>query len=245
VGSIEGNGGVFLGSDTLLVGSNNSATTFSGVIQDGGLHGGTGGSVTKIGLGTLTLSGANTYTGNTTVTAGVLGVNGSISSNTFISRGGTLAGIGRVNGNVSNHRGTVAPGDFTGALSILGDYTQTDGTLAINIASLADFSVLDISGVATLSGLLDPLLIGDYIPNVGDQFTFLDYSSLSGSLFIHDRNIDGVPEHWEVVYESTYATLAVVAGNVPVPDTGSTFLLLTSSVLILLRARKRFRCEQS
>ena len=62
-GSIEGSGLVFLGGVNLTVGTNNLSTTFSGLMQDGGFSGGTGGSLTKIGTGTLTLSGANTYTG--------------------------------------------------------------------------------------------------------------------------------------------------------------------------------------
>ena len=45
------------------------STTFSGVIQDGGQAGGIGGSLTKIGLGTLALTGPNTYTGRTTIPA--------------------------------------------------------------------------------------------------------------------------------------------------------------------------------
>src|SRR5207245_7479568 len=58
-------------------------TLFSGVIQDGGLSGGTGGSLTKVGTGTLTLTGANTYSGGTTISAGTLqlgngGTSGSI-----------------------------------------------------------------------------------------------------------------------------------------------------------------------
>ena len=63
IGSIEGSGIVFLGARNLTLGSNNLSTTFSGVIQDGGTAGGAGGSLTKIGSGKLTLSGANTYTG--------------------------------------------------------------------------------------------------------------------------------------------------------------------------------------
>ena len=52
----------------LTVGTNNNSTTFSGTLSDAGL----GGSLTKIGTGTLTLSGTNTYTGGTTVTNGEL-----------------------------------------------------------------------------------------------------------------------------------------------------------------------------
>ncbi len=56
VGSIEGDGQMFLGWEALTVGSNSLSTTFSGVIQDGG-------SLIKIGRGVLTLANSNTYTG--------------------------------------------------------------------------------------------------------------------------------------------------------------------------------------
>jgi acetyltransferase-like isoleucine patch superfamily enzyme len=65
LGSIEGSGTVFLGSFELKVGGNDRSTTFSGVIQDGGFNGGAGGSLTKEGTGTLTLTGANAYFGAT------------------------------------------------------------------------------------------------------------------------------------------------------------------------------------
>lgn len=50
---------------SLSVGNNNQTTVFSGAIDGGG-------SLTKIGLGTLTLTGTTTFTGNTTVLGGTL-----------------------------------------------------------------------------------------------------------------------------------------------------------------------------
>jgi autotransporter-associated beta strand protein len=85
-GSIEGAGTYFLGSMALTVGSNNLSTEVSGTIQDGGDNGGTGGSLIKVGTGTLTLTGTNTYTGGTTINGGILqigngGTTGSIVGN--------------------------------------------------------------------------------------------------------------------------------------------------------------------
>lgn len=60
---------VDLGSQTLTI--NGGSGPFEGVIQDGGLGDGTGGSLALVGNGTSqTLSGANTYTGATTIGAG-------------------------------------------------------------------------------------------------------------------------------------------------------------------------------
>ena len=73
-GSIAGAGTYDLGSKQLTVGSNNSSTIVSGTIKDGGAAGGAGGSLVKVGTGTLTIDGAGTYTGGTTVSGGTLAV---------------------------------------------------------------------------------------------------------------------------------------------------------------------------
>jgi autotransporter-associated beta strand protein len=85
IGSLAGAGSVMLGSATLTTGNDNTSTTFSGTIS------GRGG-LTKIGAGTLTLSGNNSYSGGTTINAGTLAV--SSDSNLGNSSGGLAFGGG-------------------------------------------------------------------------------------------------------------------------------------------------------
>ena len=103
VGSIEGSGNVTLGARNLTVGTNNLSTVFSGTIVDGRL--GSGGSLSKTGTATLTLSGANTYTGGTTVSQGAFlasNTNGSATGTGAVSvSSGTLGGSGIIAGPVT------------------------------------------------------------------------------------------------------------------------------------------------
>ncbi|TAE78112.1 MAG: hypothetical protein EAZ65_03120 [Verrucomicrobia bacterium] len=76
LGKLEGNGTVDFtftdaGTDTLSVGSGDASSTFGGVIQQSTAR---SHALTKIGTGTFTLTGLNTYTGNTTIEDGVLSV---------------------------------------------------------------------------------------------------------------------------------------------------------------------------
>jgi hypothetical protein len=247
IGSTEGDGDAFLGANNLTVGSNDLSTTFSGVIQDGGTHGGAGGALTKIGSGTLILSGANTYTGNTNVkNRGVLQVDGSINSNTFVRGHSVLAGTGTIYGNVTNtNTGIVRPGGALGApgvLTLVHNYTQTQyANLMIQIAgtSANDFSVLNVLGNASLNGYLDPVLLNGFVPTVGDSFVFLNYASFTGA-FSHIRHEifgNGMLQ-WAVTYENTRAILTVESRAI-VPDQGSTFLLLTLGFLGLVAYRRQ------
>jgi autotransporter-associated beta strand protein len=101
-GSIEGGGTYFLGSKALTVGLNNLSTVVSGIIVDGGINGGIGGSLIKVGTGTLTLTGASTYTGVTAVSAGTLEVDGALGNTAVtVQSGATLAGQGTIEGSVT------------------------------------------------------------------------------------------------------------------------------------------------
>lgn len=256
VGSIKGDGNVFLGFRNLTVGTNNMNTTFSGVIQDGGENGGTGGSLTKIGSGTLILSGASTYSGGTRVTGdfatnssgGVLQVDGSITSNTFVGPLSELAGIGTVGGDVTvGNQGAVSPGDAPGVLTVSKNYTQTQwGTLSIQIAGVSpgQFSVLDVTGTANLNGYLDPVLLNGFVPTIGESFTFMNYASVTGAFSrIENQVFDNGMEQWNVSYQGTDAILTV--GPNTIPDRGSSLLLLTLSLLGLVIYRRQLLRKQA
>jgi autotransporter-associated beta strand protein len=99
IGSLEGDGIVELGDGGISVGSNSLDTTFSGVIENP-----VSANLTKVGSGTLVLSGANTYTGTTTVSQGALIVSNMMGSatgtGTVSVNAGTLGGSGIISGNV-------------------------------------------------------------------------------------------------------------------------------------------------
>jgi outer membrane autotransporter protein len=151
-GSIEGSGELRLGAIDFTVGSNNLSTTYSGVIQDGGTNGGTGASLTKTGTGTLTLSGINTYTGDTTVNQGTLSVNGTIGDVDVMS-GATLGGIGTVGNAVVASGATIAPGNSIGTLNVAGNLTLAAGSVySVELAGSGASDMIAASGVATLQG---------------------------------------------------------------------------------------------
>src|SRR5207253_1112480 len=126
----EGDGGeVILGGKSLVVGSNNLDTVFGGQIQE---HG----SVTKTGTGTLRLSGANTYAGGTTVSAGNLVINNTSGSGTGTGalnvNAGTLAGKGIISGAV-----TIGAGAGNGA--VLAPGAGANNPTALTLQSAVTF----------------------------------------------------------------------------------------------------------
>ena len=112
MGSLNGSGIVNMGSKTLTIGATNLDSTFGGVIQDGPT--GSNARLVKEGTGTLTLTGANTYSGGTTINAGILLANNTTGSTTGSGavqvNAGTLGGSGSIAGAaiVGTNTGTAA-----------------------------------------------------------------------------------------------------------------------------------------
>ncbi len=161
IGSIEGAGTYELSGAELETGSLNTDTTVSGPIIDIPSVS-LGGKLTKVGTGTLTLAGTNTYTGLTTVNAGTLCLTGSIAGGAVINNGGMLKGSGTIGGMVTvNAGGVFEPGltadEITlGGLNILPggvfNFPQGEVVFAPNGGN-ASTSVLDVSIISGTSRL--------------------------------------------------------------------------------------------
>lgn len=185
IGSLEGDGLVLLSDSTLTIGSNNRSTTFGGTIE------GNGGSLTKIGSGTLNFTGTGTYTGDTVVNAGALLVNGTIASpTTQITAGGLLGGTGTLGGNLINN-GVVSPGNSPGTLTLLGNYNQSNsGTLRIEIAGRdpGQYDLLTIGGTASLGGRIQILRRNNFQLQLGDRIPFLSADGGVNGTFSREQN---------------------------------------------------------
>ena len=193
-----------------------SGTTqaLSGVIANGA----TPGTLVMNGFGTLVLSGANTYTGPTNVTAGTLTVNGSIaaSSLTTVSSGATLNGTGTVGNLQVSNGGVFAPGSGTAGTS-----TTVAGGLTLGTASTyqvfvnpATASSATVSGTAALGGakVSATFANGRYISKI---YTILTGGSVSGT-FGTLTNIN-LPANFTdaLSYDATHAYLDLTLGLTP------------------------------
>jgi autotransporter-associated beta strand protein len=165
--SVQGAGSIYLGPTELTLGGDNLSSVISGVISNCGPHvtcrasngGGFGrnsGSIVKTGAGTLALSGINTYTGATTVSAGILQVDGSIvaSSGVTVNASGILAGSGEVSSAVINNSGALQPGSpgTPGTLTVQGSLALASAALYVVQASPTAVSRITVNGTATING---------------------------------------------------------------------------------------------
>jgi autotransporter-associated beta strand protein len=171
IGSVSGSGNLeILNTGSMFTGGNNASTILSGVLSGGG-------TLTKRGTGTFTLTANNTYTGDTTVQAGTLVVNGSQSgSDITVLSGATLGGSGRVGALNVATGGNIAPGTGPGRLSASSTVLSNDAVLHIELngpIAATSYDQLRVFGTTTLTGSkLAPSL--GFAPFEGQVFTILD-----------------------------------------------------------------------
>jgi autotransporter-associated beta strand protein len=217
--------------------------------------------LTKSGPGTLTLTGANGYTGTTHVAAGSMIVQNQELPGDFIGVAPgasltlrqfvnyqlqpqqTLSGSGNVllehtfsntdlvvtptsavrgtlsiqADNVINS-GLVAPGFSPGIIKIDGDYTQeNDGVLEIEVGGLApgtQHDQLQVTASASLGGRLEVPIIDNFVPQAGNELTFLTAQEVFGrfnSLFSPNLASINPNVAMRVIYNQADARILFVA----------------------------------
>jgi autotransporter-associated beta strand protein len=162
IGSLAGDGLVGNagpGPAALTTGGNNSSTTFSGVIFDapGTMR------LTKVGTGTMILSGDNSYTGGTTISAGTLqlgdgGTSGSIVGNVAntgifaVNRSDVFTFRGLISGTGAFQQNGTGTTIFTANNTYRGATTVSAGTLQAGAANtFAPNSAFTVASGAALN----------------------------------------------------------------------------------------------
>jgi len=148
-------------------------------------------------------------------TSGQTTVDGHLSGVVNFAGGSVYGNNGTISGSVTSNA-SINIGDApmtVGALMFNGNYTQrANGSLTFDIASLTQYDQLNVSGHASLNGLMTVDLLRGYIPQIGNMFDIMNFAGESGTF----STVVGLPinsqEHFVLEYNATNLTLDVVAG---------------------------------
>ena len=226
---------------------------------------GTGG-LEKLGAGSLTLSANNTYAGTTTVSEGLLKVNGSVGSVT-VSSGGSLGGSGTV-GSLSLSSGSfLTPGNSPGTLTASSATISGGSTYNWQITSLTgsagtNWDLLNVTGEMNLSDISSSnkwnLVItadGDFTGWTGGYYDYVFAQAASTSGFSAAAGTDvtdlfnitssGITSFPETNVVDSFRVVVGSAGGLTnftlkaVPEPSSSALTLLGLVSTLALARRR------
>jgi autotransporter-associated beta strand protein len=153
-GTLSFSAGVDLGGSVRTL-TTASAINFDGVVSNGG--------ISKAGAGNLTLGGANTYTGTTSINAGTLAVTGSLlnSGTVLVNDGGSLSGSGSVGAVTLASGSFLKPGNSPGTLTAASSIWQGGSTYSWETLSIpssgkvagTDWDLFSVTGALDMSAL--------------------------------------------------------------------------------------------
>ena len=208
-GSLAGAAGSTLriNDGVLTVGTDDTSTTFAGDLTQS-----VNGALVKTGVGTLTLTGVNAYTGMTTVNAGRLDMNGSSDSAATVNAGGTLGGTGVINGAVTvSSGGTLAPGTAAAPGSLTtGNLTLAAGSTfaaRINAVGLGGHDIVMTAGTPTIGGSFLQLSWG-FVPGNFASFGIIGGSTPAGQFATVTSSIPVLIDYGLLPGTSVFVTTA-------------------------------------
>jgi autotransporter-associated beta strand protein len=176
IDTLRGSGLVSFGSlGSLGVGQNNGSSKFDGMIVGAPVP--AGWQLGKFGSGTITLTGNNTYNGDTHIFNGTLVVNGSQPLSTaYVESGATLGGSGTV-GDIDS-LGTVAPGSSPGILTCSNLTFTSSGTYNAQLSGRtagSGYDQINVRGAVNLANAtLNPAFAFTSPVSVGDQLIIIN-----------------------------------------------------------------------
>jgi len=153
---------------------------------------GSGSTLTKIGLGSLTLSGGNTYTGNTVISNGTLQAV-SLAGNLTMTSGTTLV-VGGSN--------TVA------TLSLGGNLALNANALVFDITNLATASTINVAGNLTPSGVTT-IVLSNTNPIPNGNYPLLTVNGTLGGTAANFTVASRSPKTYAVAYVGNQVVLQV------------------------------------
>lgn len=110
------------------------------------------GTITKQGTGMLTIEGSHTFSGDFTVAAGNLRVDGNLGAARILLNAGTLSGVGTIGGFVAATGTTIAPGPVTGTLTSTGNGVfQSGSTYQVDVLSTGASDRIAITGTVNVA----------------------------------------------------------------------------------------------
>ncbi len=229
----------YSGRFSVLAGQEYNVDTNGQSVSWGAALASVGGTLTKSGSGNLTLTGANTYNGTTTISAGTLLINGDNSGATgSVSVGtlGTLGGNGTIGGAVTV-AGNLNPGNSPGTLTFNDALTlESTATLNLEITGIGGGAFDSLLGDGANTFTFDGTLALDntgYSATLGDSITVFDNWGLFSGSFdtITGTNLGGGLS-WDTSNLGVDGSLTVI----PEP---TTWALLAGSLTVMMVFRRR------
>ena len=124
-----------------------------------------------------------------------------------------ISGRGTIIGRLDHEGGRVEPGESPGRFTINGDYTNTGGTLEIEIGGTTpdtEHDQLVITGNASLGGTMEVVLINGYVPSSLPQtFDVVTYASHTGSFNVQLPSTPGII--WKATHFNNKVTITASA----------------------------------